>query len=112
MIAAKHYIGDVFEENARAAAEIAASLRLRGTRVIVLHDRNQAPELDRSAETFQLIAKITRGAVLPFEATATTRLREVLEAIATLAVGGTKLLAARSPQLLAANVQLALLPQE
>jgi hypothetical protein len=33
------YIGDVFEESEDAAEALAAALRIRGTRVIVLHER-------------------------------------------------------------------------
>jgi hypothetical protein len=94
------YIGDVFEESLEAAEEAAAALRLRGTRVIVLHDRSHAPQFDVSGEAFQIIAKITDGAVLPFDPSAVVKLREILEAVATLAVGGTKLLRARRQALL------------
>jgi hypothetical protein len=93
------YVGDVFEESLEDAERVAASLRLRGTRVIVLHDRAQAPAGDVSAEAFQRIAKITEGAVLPFDAAALGQLRDILHAIAALAVGGVKLLQARAPEL-------------
>lgn len=103
------YIGDVFEEDLQRAEHLATSLRLRGTRVIIFHDRAQAPSLDVSAEAFHMIARITQGAVLPFDHTATAALRDALEAIATLAVGGVKLLQQRAPALPAATMLLHLL---
>lgn len=104
------YIGDVFEEDLAQAEEVAASLRLRGTRVVVLHDRAQAPALDASAEAFHIIAKITGGAVLPFDAASRTKLRDMLEALATFAVGGIKLLRERSGTLPGASDLLKRLP--
>jgi hypothetical protein len=104
------YIGDVFEERLADAESAAGALRLRGTRVIILHDREQAPQLDASGEAFQTIARITEGAVLPFEASSTAKLRELLEAIATLAVGGVKLLERRRRELPAAGLLLKQLP--
>ena len=89
------YIGDVFEEDADEAAAVADTLRLRGCRVVILHDRGQAPAYDPSVEVFQDIARRTGGAVLPFDARSKGKLREILEAVATLAVGGVKLLQER-----------------
>lgn len=106
------YIGDVFEERAEEAEHVAAALRLRGTRVIVLHDRAQAPAWDVSGEAFQRIAKITGGAVLPFDPSSTSQLREILAAIATLAAGGVPLLRARTNALPAASRLLLLLEEQ
>lgn len=89
------YIGDVFEEDADEAAAVADTLRLRGCRVVILHDRGQAPAYDPSVEVFQDIARRTGGAVLLFDARSKGKLREILEAVATLAVGGVKLLQER-----------------
>ena len=89
------YIGDVFEESADEAAAVADSLRLRGCRVVILHDCDQAPAYDPNVEVFQDIARRTGGAVLPFDAGSKDKLREILKAVATLAVGGVKLLQER-----------------
>ena len=43
------YIGDVFEEDADEAAAVADTLRLRGCRMVILHDRGQAPAYDPRA---------------------------------------------------------------
>ena len=89
------YIGDVFEEDAGEAAAVADTLRLRGCRVVILHDRRQAPAYDPSVEVFQDIARRTGGAVLPFDVRSKDKLRDILEAVAMLAVGGVKLLQQR-----------------
>jgi hypothetical protein len=100
------YIGDVFKESADEAAAVADALRLRGCRVVILHDRDQAPAYDPSVEMFQDIARRTGGAVLPFDARSKGKLREILEAVATLAVGGVKLLHERRKALPAAALLL------
>lgn len=100
------YIGDVFEEDADEAAAVADSLRLRGCRVVVLHDRDQAPAHGSGAEVFHDVARRTGGAVLPFDARSKAKLREILEAAATLAVGGVKLLRERREALPAAVLLL------
>ena len=89
------YIGDVFEEDAADAYDLADSLRLRGCRVIILHDQSDGAHA-RSAQVFQELARRTGGAVLPFDASSINKLRELLEAIGALAIGGIKLLRASS----------------
>lgn len=85
------YVGDVFEESLPAALEAATALRLKGCRVIVLHDT--ADVMARmSADAFQAIADASGGCVLPFDAGSPARLRELLEALAVLAAGGLRLL--------------------
>jgi voltage-gated potassium channel Kch len=100
------YIGDVFEESVEGAESLAAALRLRGTRIIILHDAANALTVERSRAVFERIAKITGGAVLPFDASAVDKLRAMLEAISTLAVGGMKLLEQRAAALPAAATLL------
>jgi hypothetical protein len=101
------YIGDVFEESLEEAERCATALRLRSTRIIVLHDCTQSPQLDASVEAFQRMAQLTQGAVLPFDPSAVAALRELLEAIATLAAGGIKLRQERRLALPAATQLLA-----
>jgi hypothetical protein len=104
------YIGDAFEESLDEAEQAAVSLRLRGTRVIILHDAiPESPEGDPAAQAFARIASITGGTVLPFDRSSVERLRELLAAIATLAVGGLKLLERRVDALPAAGPLLRLL---
>ena len=99
------YIGDVFEESVPDGMALADDLRLRGTRMIVLHDLDGGDD-GFSAKAFESIAKRTGGCVLPFDAASATKLRELLEALAVLAVGGPKLLEARRKSLPGATLLL------
>jgi hypothetical protein len=85
------YIGDVFEESLPQGRVIADALGRQGTRLIVLHDTAD-PTARKDAEIFWDLAKRTGGCVLPFDASAPDRLRDLLSAVAVYAVGGTKLL--------------------
>jgi hypothetical protein len=85
------YIGDVFEESLFQGRRVADAMGGQGTRLIVLHDTAD-PTARRDAEVFWDLAKRTGGCVLPFDASATGRLRDLLSAVAVYAVGGEKLL--------------------
>lgn len=63
----------------------------RGIRLFVLHDVNDW-NARRDAEIFLDLARRTGGCVLPFDANAPDRLREMLAAVAVYAVGGEALL--------------------
>jgi len=88
------YIGDVFEEGLPHGRRIADALGARGTKLIVLHDTSD-PSARRDTELFWDLAKRTGGCVLPFDASASGRLRDILSAVAVYAVGGEKLLRER-----------------
>jgi hypothetical protein len=88
------YIGDVFEESLPHGRQLADSLGARGSKLIVLHDTSD-PAARRDAEVFWDLAKRTGGCVLPFDASAPGKLRDVLSAVAVYAVGGEKLLRER-----------------
>jgi hypothetical protein len=88
------YVGDVFEENVIQGRQIADAMGRRGTKLIVLHDTADRAA-HRDAEVFWDLAKRTGGCVLPFDANAPNRLRDLLAAVAVYAVGGEKLLRAR-----------------
>jgi hypothetical protein len=88
------YIGDVFEESIVQGRQLADAMGARGTKLIVLHDTAD-PSARRDAEVFWDLARRTGGCVLPFEAGASGRLRDVLSAVAVYAVGGEKLLRER-----------------
>ena len=85
------YIGDCFEESARKAQGLADKLKAQGTRVIILQDGHDG----KAADVFASIAARSGGAVLPFDLTSLKRLRELLSAVAMLAVGGEQLLKAK-----------------
>jgi hypothetical protein len=88
------YIGDVFEESLPHGRDLANQLGSRGTKLFVLHDTSDA-SARRDAEIFWDLAKRTGGCVLPFDANAPGRLRDLLSAVAVYAVGGEKLLRER-----------------
>ena len=85
------YIGDVFEESAGRGRKLADEMGRRGIRLFVLHDVVDW-NARRDAEIFLDLARRTGGCVLPFDANAPDRLRELLEAVAVYAVGGKALL--------------------
>lgn len=99
------YIGDVFEESLRQGRMLADALGLRGVKLIVLHDTSD-PAARLDAETFLDLARRTGGAVLPFDANAPQKLRELLTAVAVYAVGGTELLERKRAQMPGALVLL------
>jgi hypothetical protein len=92
------YIGDVFEESLNQGRQIADAMGAQGTKLIVLHDTAD-PASRRDAEVFWDLAKRTGGCVLPFNAEASGRLRDILSAVAVYAVGGEKLLRERRHEL-------------
>jgi hypothetical protein len=92
------YIGDVLEESMPRGRQIADAMGAQGIKLIVLHDTADA-SARRDAELFWDLAKRTGGCVLPFDAAASGRLRDILSAVAVYAVGGEKLLRARRHEL-------------
>ncbi|MFL5284310.1 MAG: hypothetical protein ACJ8AW_25800 [Rhodopila sp.] len=88
------YVGDVFEESLPQGRQIADSMAAQGIKLIVLHDTAD-PAARRDAEMFWDLARRTGGCVLPFDANASDRLRDLLAAVAVYAVGGEKLLRER-----------------
>jgi hypothetical protein len=92
------YIGDVFEESVTEGRGLADAMGAKGIRLIVLHDTAD-PGARGNAEVFWDLAKRTGGCVLPFDASATGRLRDLLAAVAVYAVGGEKLLRERRGEL-------------
>lgn len=85
------YIGDAFEESKPKASRLADRLKAQGTRVIILQDGCDG----ETADVFANIAARSGGALLPFDLSSLERLRELLGAVAVLAVGGEKLLEAK-----------------
>ena len=85
------YIGDVYEEFPARGRKLADELGRRGIKLVVLHDIVDWTAR-RDAELFLDLARRTGGCVLPFDASAPGRLRELLAAIAVFAVGGADLL--------------------
>jgi hypothetical protein len=92
------YIGDVFEESIVQGRRLADAMGVQGTKLIVLHDTAD-PTARRDAELFWDLARRTGGCLLPFQASASARLRDLLSAVAVYAVGGEKLLRERQHDL-------------
>ena len=92
------YVGDVFEENVPRGRQIADAMGVAGIKLIVLHDTADAGAR-RDVEMFWDLAKRTGGCVLPFDASAPGKLRDLLGAVAVYAVGGEKLLRERRQSL-------------
>jgi hypothetical protein len=92
------YIGDVFEESPVRGRKLADAMGEKGIRLIVLHDTADWNS-KRAAEVFLDLARRTGGCVLPFDASAPARLRELLAAVAVYAVGGSDLLEQKREEL-------------
>jgi len=83
-VAALAYVGDAMEEEVDALARKAGELALRGTRAFMfLEGRDPAAE-----RAYREIARITGGALLPFDRNAAAELRALLGAVAAYAAGG------------------------
>jgi hypothetical protein len=92
------YIGDVFEESPVRGRKLADAMGLKGIKLIVLHDTADW-NARRDAEVFLDLARRTGGCVVPFDANAPARLRELLAAVAVYAVGGTEMLEEKREEL-------------
>jgi len=99
------YIGDSFEESPIEAARLADALKAQGTRVIILFDRHDFSQRT-TEDVFAEIAERTGGAVLPFDISALKHLRDLLAAVAVLAVGGVELLEQKQQSMPAATLLL------
>ncbi len=87
-IAALAYVGDAMEENPDDLCALAGEIGMLGVRAFMFHEgRDQVTE-----RTFREISRLTRGAYLPFDASAAGQLRTLLNAVATYAAGGIKAL--------------------
>ena len=78
------FIGDCFEENESEALRAAGELALRGVPVFVFQEGRDR----RAGRAFANIARITRGAHVPFDVDSAQELRRLLGAVAQYAVGG------------------------
>lgn len=99
------YIGDVFEEWPAQARKLADEMGRRGVKLFVLHDVADWTAR-RDAELFRDLARRTGGCLLPFDASAPARLRDLLAAVAVYAVGGEALLEAKRGEMAGAALLL------
>jgi hypothetical protein len=91
------YIGDAYEEG--PPGRVADALKRSETRVIILHD-------GPPPAAFGEIVDRTGGALLPFNISAMDQLRDLLQAVAVLAIGGTELLETKQETMPAATLLL------
>jgi hypothetical protein len=99
------YTGDFFEESLSQGRKLADRMGRNGIKLIVLHDTSDW-NARRDAEIFLDLARRTGGCVLPFDATAPSRLRDMLAAVAVYAVGGLRLLHEKRQELAGAPALL------
>jgi len=92
------YIGDVFEESPARGQKLADAMGAKGIKLFVLHDATDWTAR-RDGEVFLDLARRTGGCVLPFDANAPARLRDLLAAVAVYAVGGAEMLEERQGDL-------------
>ena len=102
------YVGDVYEEPLDDGLALCDALRLKGTKLIILQDSPEGVD----PYQFRSLARRTGGAVLPFAADSLDHLRDLLQAIAVLAVGGVRLLEAKRKALPGAQLLLEHLGEE
>jgi hypothetical protein len=83
-VAALAFVGDAMEEDVDRLCDKAGRLAMKGTRAFMfLEGRDPAAE-----RAFCEIARLTRGAMLPFDRSAPDELRALIGAVATYAAGG------------------------
>lgn len=103
------YVGDCFEENQQEAVELAQILKLKGVRCFMFHDassKSQGYDVETAGKVFASIAKITGGALLPFDESSPQMVKALLEAISIYAAQGIKALEQKRASLPAARLLL------
>lgn len=96
------YIGDCFEENEENAYAIAEQLRIKGIKLFIFHDRSSERygyNVDDAKRIFANLIDICGGCLLDFNESSANKSKELLDAIAVYAAGGTKLLEQKRKQL-------------
>jgi hypothetical protein len=88
-VSALVFVGDCVEEDARELYALAGELALRNVPVFLFHEGGDA----NAAGVFREIARLTKGACCPFDATSPRQLRDLLTAVAVYAAGGRDALA-------------------
>jgi hypothetical protein len=87
-LAALAFVGDAMEENPDHLCQLAGEIGLLGVRAFMFHEGRDAG----AERVFREIARLTRGAYLPFDKSSAAELRALLKAVATYAAGGLKAL--------------------
>lgn len=82
------FVGDAFEEDIDAVGHRAGELGLLGVPVFVFHEGSDPV----AAQAFKQVARLTRGAYCPFDASSARQLKELMGAVAVYAAGGRRAL--------------------
>jgi hypothetical protein len=82
------YVGDCMEEDVDRLARLAGELGLVKVPVFIFHEGRDA----KAERAFREIARLSRGAYVPFDEGSARQLRELLTAVAVYATGGRKAL--------------------
>jgi hypothetical protein len=82
------YVGDCMEEDVDQLARLAGELGLVKVPVFIFHEGRDA----KAGRAFREIARLSRGAYVPFDEGSARQLRELLTAVAVYATGGRKAL--------------------
>lgn len=82
------FVGDCMEEDVDRLCHLAGELGMLGVPAFLFHEGAE-PAAQRG---FKEIARLTRGAYCPFDATSAGQLRDLLSAVAVYAAGGHKAL--------------------
>ena len=93
-VAAAILVGDCCEESLPDVGQAAVDLKVP----VYAFLEGDAPE---GKAAFELIAEVTKGVAIPFDANSPTQLRELLGAVALLVVGGVEALADQRPEVTA-----------
>ena len=88
------FVGDCMEEDIDEVCHVAGELGLLGVPCFMFHEGGD-PVARRA---FQQIARLTKGAYCPFDASSAQQLRDLLSAVAVYAAGGRKALSDYSKQ--------------
>ncbi len=78
------FVGDCMEEDVDRLCDLAGQLGVLGVPVFVFHEGEEP----LARRTFEQLARLTRGAYCPFDASSASQLRDLLGAVAVYAAGG------------------------
>jgi len=78
------FVGDCMEEDPDELCHLAGELGLHRVPLFLFHEGGQ----QQAATTFRQMARLTRGAYCPFDASSAEQLKQLLTAVAVYAAGG------------------------
>ncbi|MGE0723446.1 MAG: VWA domain-containing protein [Alphaproteobacteria bacterium] len=87
-VSALVFVGDAMEEDIDRLCHVAGELGLLGVPAFIFHEGGDPV----ARKAFDEIARLTKGACVPFDANAADQLRDLLAAVAVFAAGGRRAL--------------------